>query len=61
MIPNVICVLPRYDFCDFPKGVRACAPIVPGCVVVLADYQKAADMVSAAVQALLEEPDPLTN
>lgn len=57
MIPPVIHVLPRFDNADRPNGFRACAARVPGCVVILKEYEQASAMVTAAVQAIIEEND----
>lgn len=57
MIPPVIHVLPRLDNADRLNGFRACAARIPGCVVILRDYDRASEMVTAAVQAIIEEDD----
>lgn len=55
VIPNVICVLPFFGNDNQVKGFRACIPTVPGCSIRLADANKAAEIVSIAVKALIEE------
>ncbi len=60
-VAPIIHVLPRFDEAGFPRGFRACYVRAPGCVVILAEQDKAAAMVYAAAQALAEEPDQTKN
>lgn len=62
MLPEVICVLPRIGNDGFINGFRACVPKLPGCVVILGEQGKAAELVSAALYAAIaEEIDPSAN
>lgn len=51
-------IVPRGYCLERPEGgYRACAPEIPGCVVILRDKHKAAELVSIAVAALIEEQE----
>lgn len=63
MISRGVTVFPRFDFCNFPAGVRVCVPRLPGCVIVLREEDRAIAVVSEAIKALQEGEigDPTTN
>lgn len=60
MTPAVVTVLPIIGNDECVSGFRCCAPTVPGCVIRLQDPQKAAEIVSVAVKALIEDEEGAT-